>query len=54
MLAEALRGGEEADHPDHVRWAALRMLAKLNPQPGHDEGELLRDLAIELGQWNIR
>jgi len=22
-LAEALRGGEETDHPDHVRWAAL-------------------------------
>jgi hypothetical protein len=48
MLAQGLRGGEEADHPDHVRWAALRMLAKLNPQPGHDEGEVLRSLAIEL------
>jgi len=49
ILAEALGGGEEADHPDYVRWAALRMLVKLNPQPGHDEGELLRSLAIELG-----
>jgi len=47
-LAEALRGGEEADYPDHVRWAALRMLMKVNPQPGHNEGELLRSLAIEL------
>ena len=27
-LAEALRGGEEADHPDCVRWAALGMLAR--------------------------
>jgi hypothetical protein len=48
ILAVALRGGEEADHPDHVRWAAIRLLAKLNPQPGYDEGELLRNLAIEL------
>ena len=48
ILAEALRGGEEADHPDNVRWAALRMLAKLNSQPSDDEGELLRRLAIEL------
>jgi hypothetical protein len=48
-LAEALRGGEEADHPDHVRWAALRMLAKLNPQSDFDEGELLRRVAMELG-----
>lgn len=48
ILAEALRGGEEADQPDYVRWAALRMLVKLNPKPGHDEGELLRRLAIEL------
>lgn len=49
ILAEALRGGEEADHPDHVRSASLRMLVKLNPQPGQDEGELLRNLAINLG-----
>jgi hypothetical protein len=48
MLAKALRGGEEADHPDHVRWAALRMLVKLDPPPGHDEGKVLRSLAIEL------
>jgi hypothetical protein len=48
VLAQALRGGEEADHPDHLRWAALRMLAKLSPQPGYDEGELLRGLAKEL------
>ncbi len=47
-LSQALRGGEEADHPDHVRWAALRMLKKLNPQPGYDEGELLRRVATEL------
>ena len=48
LLAKALRGGEEADHPDHVRWAALRMLVKLNPKPGYDEGELLRNLSSEL------
>jgi hypothetical protein len=47
-LAEALSGGEEADHPDNVRWAALQMLTKLNPQSDYDEGELLRRLAIEL------
>jgi hypothetical protein len=47
-LAEALRGGEEADHADNVRWAVLRMLKKLNPQPGYDEGELLRRVAYEL------
>src|SRR5262249_18250480 len=34
---------------DHVRWAALRMLATLNPQSDYDEGELLRRVAIELG-----
>lgn len=48
MLAEGLQGGEETDHSDHVRWAALRMLAKLNPPPGYDEGEVLRHLALEL------
>jgi hypothetical protein len=49
VLSQALRGGEEADHPDHVRWASLQMLAKLNPQTDYDEGELLRGLAKELG-----
>ncbi len=44
-LGEALRGGEEADHSDHVRWAALRMLKKVNPQPGYEEAELLRRIA---------
>ncbi len=48
VMADALRGGEEADHPDHVRWAALRMLAKLRPQPGYDEGALFRALAKDL------
>ena len=47
-LAEALRGGEEADRHDHVRWAALRMLKRLNPQPGYDEGDLLRRIGSEL------
>ena len=47
-LAEAIRGGEEADHPDHVRWAALRMLARLKPRTGYDEGDLLRRVAIEM------
>ena len=50
VLAQALRGGEEADQPDQVRWTALRMLAKLNPEPGYDEGELLLTLAKEIRQ----
>ncbi len=48
MLTEALQGGEESDHPDHVRWAALRMLVTLKPLAGVDEGELLRRLRSEL------
>jgi hypothetical protein len=48
VMADALRGGEEADHPDHVRWAALRMLADLSMQPDYDEGELFRAMAKEL------
>jgi hypothetical protein len=48
VMADALRGGEETDYPDHVRWAALRMLAKLNPQPAYEEGDLLRTLARDL------
>lgn len=47
-LGRALSGGEEADHPDHVRWAALQMLTKLNPHSDYDEGDLLRRIAIEL------
>ena len=38
MLAEALRGGEEADHPDHVRWAALRMLGSRTRSPAMTKG----------------
>jgi hypothetical protein len=48
ILAEALRGGEEAEFLDHVRWATLRMLAKCDTKPGYDEGELLRRLTIDL------
>jgi hypothetical protein len=49
VLAQALRGGEEADRPDHVRWAAVRMLAALNLQPGDNEAEVFRTLSRELG-----
>ena len=54
VMADALCGGEEADHPDHVRWAALRMLAAMRPQPDYDEGRLFRALAKELqgGRFN--
>ncbi len=45
VLAEALRGGEEAELPDHVRWTALRMLAWLDPAADYDEGALLQQLA---------
>jgi hypothetical protein len=48
VMTDALRGGEETDHPDHVRWAALRMLAKLSPQIGDGEGGLLRAMTKEL------
>lgn len=53
LMADALRGGEEADRPDDVRWAALRMLATLHPQPGEDEGQLLRALAKDLRNGNF-
>jgi hypothetical protein len=49
VLTEALRGGEEADWPDHVRWATLRMLAALNLQPDDDEADVLRTLSQRLG-----
>lgn len=48
VISQALRGGEEADHPDHVRWASLQMLARLNPPPEFDECSVLRGLAKEL------
>jgi hypothetical protein len=48
VMAQALRGGEEADQPDQIRWAALRMLAKANPKPGYDEGAILRGLAKDI------
>ena len=49
MMAEALRGGEEADHADHVRWASLRMLAMANSKPdSSDEGALFRGLARDI------
>jgi hypothetical protein len=48
VIAKALQGGEEADQPDHVRWASLRMLAKANPKPGYDEGALFRGLARDI------
>jgi hypothetical protein len=41
VLAKALRGGEEAELADHVRWTALRMLAQLGPADDYDEGHLL-------------
>jgi hypothetical protein len=53
VMADALRGGEEADHPDHVRWAALRMLADLELQPNYDEEELLRVLAEKLHDGRV-
>lgn len=53
-LTVALRGGEEADHPDNVRWAMLRMLAKLSPESSRDEGELLRRLATELRRGSFQ
>jgi hypothetical protein len=48
VMADALCGGQEADHPDHVRWTSLRMLAELDPQTDYDEGELFRVLAKEI------
>jgi hypothetical protein len=47
-LAEALRGGEEADHADHVRWTALRLLASFQEQDTSDETALLQQLANQL------
>lgn len=46
-LADALSGGEESDHPDQVRWAVLRILKRLDAQPGYEEGQLLRKLHKE-------
>lgn len=48
VMAQALRGGEEADQPDQIRWVALQMLAKANPKPGYDEGAILRALAKDI------
>jgi len=48
VMAEALRGGEEVDQADHVRWASLQMLARANPKPGYDEGALFRGLARDI------
>jgi hypothetical protein len=48
VMAQALRGGEEADYIDQIRWAALRMLASLHPHADYDEGDLLRRLAKQL------
>lgn len=49
VMAEALRGGEEADHADRVRWASLQMLAMANSKPdGSDEGALFRGLARDI------
>jgi hypothetical protein len=48
VMAQALQGGEEADHPDHVRWTALRMLARIQTASEYDEGDLLRALSNEL------
>ncbi len=49
VMAQALQGGEEIDFADRIRWASLRMLAKAKTKAVYDEGELLRNLAIELG-----
>jgi hypothetical protein len=50
VMAEALRGGEEADHDDRVRSASLRMLATASSKPDDfDEGALLHGLA-----WDIQ
>jgi hypothetical protein len=50
VIAEALRGGEEADHDDRVRSASLRMLATAKSKPDDfDEGALLHGLA-----WDIQ
>lgn len=45
VMAQALRGGEEIDFADRVRWASLRMLAKAKTKAGYDEGELFRATA---------
>lgn len=50
IVAEALRGGDEADHADHVRWSTLRMLARLQSTAGSDEGQLLLTLAKKLDE----
>ena len=42
ILAEALQGGEEADHPDNVRWATLKMLSQLNNEFLENKGEHLQ------------
>ena len=47
MIAEALRGGEEADHDDRVRSASLRMLATAKSKL-EDEGALLHGLARDI------
>ncbi|MCI0409704.1 MAG: hypothetical protein L0191_14270, partial [Acidobacteria bacterium] len=48
ILAEALLGGEEADHVDCVRWNSLRMLGRLRPRGEYEEGVLLQTLARTL------
>jgi hypothetical protein len=55
VMAEALRGGDEADHNDRVRSASLRMLATSKPKPDDsDEGALLRGLAREIQKGRFK
>ncbi|MEI8016385.1 MAG: hypothetical protein WCH20_16305 [Nitrospira sp.] len=41
VLAQALRGGEEAEYSDHVRATALTLLAQVLPDGEFDEGVVL-------------
>jgi hypothetical protein len=48
VMAMALQGGDEVDQPDHVRWAALRLLAKAKHKQSYDERSLLRSMARDI------